>query len=76
MDEILTLEEMRERYPGEWVLIECLELDEENLRIIRGRVLAHSLDYEEIYRQLPGMRGQCMAIEYLGEVPEDIAVVV
>ena len=79
MDEILTLEEMRERYPGEWVLIGCVELDPD-MRIVQGKVLAHSLDRNEVYRQIPQMlliddQIVAVAVEYMGEVPEDVVVV-
>jgi hypothetical protein len=79
MDEILTLEEMKKRYSGEWVLIGCTELDPE-MRIIRGRILAHSLDRDEVYRQIPlsllvDDQIVALAVEYMGEVPEDVAVV-
>jgi hypothetical protein len=79
MDEILTMEEMRERYPGEWVLIGCTELDPE-MRILRGRILAHSLDRDEVYRQIPlsllvDDQIVALAVEYMGEVPEDVVVV-
>jgi hypothetical protein len=73
-DRILTLEEIREQYAGEWVLIEYVELDED-MQIVRGRVLAHSPDVEQIYRKLPSLRNQQVAIEYLGQVPEDVAVI-
>ncbi len=74
MSEVMSLQEMRERYYGQWVLVGYEELDDD-LTVRRGRVLAHSPDKDELYRQLLTLRGQRIAVEYLGEVPEDLAVV-
>lgn len=74
MDQVISLEAIREQYPGEWVLIAYAELDEQ-MRVIKGQVLAHSPDRDEIYRRLLSVRGQKVAVEYMGKVPEDLAVV-
>lgn len=74
MNQVLSLEAIKERYSGEWVLIAYKELDDE-MYVIRGQVLAHSPDRDEIYRKLLSVRGQQVAVEYMGEVPEDLAVV-
>ncbi len=69
----MKMEEIRKRYGGEWVLIEYTTLDEQ-LRVCEGEVIAHSANKDEIYRQLLNTRGKDVAIEYLGQVPEDLAV--
>jgi len=74
MDQTISMQAIRERYPGEWVLIAYTELDEE-MRVLQGEVIAHSSDRDEIYRQLFTVKGRQAAIEYTGEVPEDLAVV-
>lgn len=76
-DGILTMEEIREQYAGEWVLIECIELDED-LQVVRGRVLAHSFNDEEILQKFLELRDQQIpiALEYLGQIPEDVIVIV
>jgi len=38
-------------------------------------VLAHSKDKDEIYQKLLQIRPKEFSIEYTGEVPEDLAVV-
>lgn len=68
--EILTIEEIRNRYPKEWVLIAYRERDE-NLGIISGEVLAHSPDRKIIYNSLSLRQGRPVAIEYTGLI-EDI----
>ena len=74
MNQVMNIEAIRKQYVGEWVLIAYTELDDE-LRVVRGQVLAHSPDRDEIYRKLLSVGGQRVAVEYLGEVPEDLAVV-
>lgn len=70
---ILTLEEMKERYWGEWLLIDQAELDE-NMNVKRGRVLFHSTDQQELYDSLHLREGRAASIEYLGSIPDDYAV--
>ncbi len=74
MGEMLSIQEMRSQYPGEWLLIAYAELDDE-MSVIRGEVLAHSPDRDEIYRELLSVPGKSVAIEYAGAIPEDLAVV-
>lgn len=74
MVETLTLQEMWAQYPGEWLLIAVTGLDEDD-RVTGGRVLAHSPDRDAIYRRLLDVKGERVAIEYAGPIPEDLAVV-
>ena len=73
--EILTLEEIQERYPRQWVLIVEPELDEE-LNVIRGKVLAASPSRDEAYSKLSLRKGKLLATEYTGPVSDDLAVMV
>ena len=72
-EEILTLEEIQQRYPDEWVLIVEPEIDK-YLNVVRGKVLAHSPDRDEAYSQFPLAKGKPVAIEYTGPIPDDLAV--
>ena len=74
MSEIMGLQERRERYGGQWVLVGYEELDDD-LNVLRGEVLAHSPDKDGIYRHLMTMRGKKIAVEYMGEIPKDLVVV-
>ena len=74
MPEILSFEEMQHRYAGEWLLIAYTELDNE-MNVIRGKVLAHSLNRDDIYGAISSRDGQSVAIEYIGAIPEDLAVI-
>mgnify|MGYP003588564198 CR=1 FL=1 len=67
--EILSMEEIKEKYPQQWVLIAYTEEDE-YLNVIRGEVLAYSPERDDIYNYLPYTKGKAVAIEYTGPVPE------
>lgn len=72
--ENLTLEEIYSRYPDEWLLIAYTELDE-NLNVIRGKVIAHSPDRDLLYNQLSSTKDISVAIEYTGPIPENLAII-
>ena len=74
MSEIMTFEQIRQNYDGEWVLIAYSETDEE-LRVVKGKVIAHSANKEDIYRALEKVVEQPLAIEYMGQIPEDLAFI-
>ncbi|NJK73302.1 MAG: hypothetical protein HC849_05855 [Oscillatoriales cyanobacterium RU_3_3] len=68
---ILSLEEIFNLYPNRWVLIVNPELDEE-LNVIRGEVLAHAAERDEIYSKLSLRKGKSVAIEYTGSIADNI----
>ena len=74
MSEIMTFEEIKHHYDGQWVLIAYSETDED-LKVVKGQVIAHSANKEEIYQALESAGEQPMAIEYMGQVPEDLAFI-
>jgi hypothetical protein len=74
MAEILSWEEISRNFQGEWLLIIHAELDE-SMGIIRGQVLAHSPNQDDIYNALPLRQGHSASIEYVGEVPDDLAFI-
>lgn len=69
----MRIEEIRRRFEHEWVLIEYSELDEE-LNVVEGEVVAHSPDKNEIYSKMRHFEGGNVAVEYIGEYPEELAV--
>jgi len=72
--EILTIAEIRSRYPREWVLIADTESDE-HWNVIRGEVLVHSPDRDFVDKSLADFDHiTSIAIEYTGPLPEDDAV--
>ena len=74
MSEVLSYEEIKKRYPDEWLLIAEPVLDDED-NIVSGQVVAHSRNRDEVYRAILTVPGDHIAIEYTGEWPEDLAVV-
>ncbi|MEG4076368.1 hypothetical protein QUA30_27570 [Microcoleus sp. Pol14C2] len=73
--EILTAAEIRDRYPREWVLIADTESDD-LWNVIRGEVLAHSPEREEIDQALTKFKDiRSMSIEYTGPIPDDYSVI-
>ncbi|MGH7964358.1 MAG: alpha/beta hydrolase-fold protein [Candidatus Binatia bacterium] len=74
MTEILSAQEIQTRYDGEWVLIGDPEVDA-SLTVQRGRVLWHSKDRDEVYRQARLLKPKHSAFLFMGRLPKDMAVV-
>jgi hypothetical protein len=70
---ILTFEEIQHHYDGQWVLIADVEVDE-TFQVIRGEVLAHSTNRDDIYKALSLAQGKSVTLEYIGTPAEDWAV--
>lgn len=71
---ILTLEEIVTKYPNQWILIAYTELDE-NLNVVRGKVLANSENRDDIYDLLLSTKDISVATQYTGKIPENIVMV-
>jgi len=65
----MNMNEMIKKYPGEWLLIEYEELDED-LSVKRGKVIAHSPDKAKIYQRLMDTKGKNVSVEFAGRLPE------
>jgi hypothetical protein len=70
----LTLAEIHARFGSEWVLVGDPELDE-SLAVVRGRVLWHSPNRDDVYRKARELRPQHSAVLYTGILPDAAAVV-
>ena len=66
--------DIKNNFKNQWVLIEVEKVDE-SFNLLEGEVLAYSKDKDEIYQKLLKIRPKEFSIEYTGEVPEDLAVV-
>ena len=73
MDDILTLKEVDERYDSEWVMFGDPETDEHN-KVIRGKVLFHSKDRDEMYRKMIELRPKRAATHFTGSMPQGTAI--
>jgi hypothetical protein len=62
----MTLEEIKQQYPNQWVLIECPALDE-NLDPVNGTVIAHSESHDGILVALEKHGGKQIVIKYMGD---------
>ena len=67
-------DEIKEAFKDEWVLVQVEKVDE-SYNVIEGEVLAHSKDKDQVYQKLLQIRPKQFSIEYTGEIPEDLAVV-
>lgn len=62
----LSLSEIHQYYPNQWVLVIEPQLDD-NLNIIDGEVAYHTFDKEDLYNHLH-LSGECSsALEYTGD---------
>lgn len=74
MEAMLSLDDIQKIYHSEWVLLENPEVDE-HLDIVRGRVVFHSKDRDEVYRTMLKLRPTSSATIYTGTMPENTAIV-
>jgi hypothetical protein len=65
-------EEIEKQFNEEWLLIECINLDED-FRLLEGNVLYHNSDMDKVYKKLLELRPKEYTIEYIGNIPEDLA---
>jgi hypothetical protein len=69
---ILTIKQMHKCYENEWLLIAFTEVDDD-FNVLKGEVLAHSKDRDEVYRAFDRRQGKSVAVEYTGQIPADLA---
>ena len=74
MDEILTVAQIEAQFQSEWVLIEEPRTNEA-LEVQSGKVLYHSKDRDEVYREAVRLRPKRFAMLYTGTLPRDTAIV-
>ena len=74
MDRVLTLKQIEERFESEWVLVEDPETNDA-LEVQSGKVLSHSKDRDEVYREAVRLRPKRFAMLYTGTFPTDTAIV-
>ena len=67
--ERLTLNEMVEKYPDQWLFIVDSEINNETSELILGIVTAHSDLRDDVYSELRPLTSGAI-IRYTGEIPE------
>ena len=74
MSDVLTIAEIEAQFAAEWVLVEEPQTNAA-LEVQSGRVLYHSKDREEVYREAVRLRPKRFAMLYTGTLPQDTAIV-
>jgi hypothetical protein len=67
MDELLTVSEIKSRYPGEWVLVENPVTDKSQ-EVLSGKVCYHSRDRDDFDRKALALRPRHTAVIYVGDI--------
>ncbi len=65
----MSIEQIKEKYKDEWVLVEVLEEDDLG-RITRARIIAHSRNRDDTYDALKKTNVKHLAHFYTGEIPK------
>ena len=68
------LSKLKRRYPKEWLLLTNVVADELT-RPVKGKLVAHSKNRDDIYDRLAHIRAKSVSVEYTGKVPKDLVVV-
>lgn len=74
MSDVLTIAEIEAQFTAEWVLVEDPQTNDA-LEVQSGKILAHSKDRDEVYREAVRLRPKRFAMLYTGTLPKDTAVV-
>ena len=69
MGERLTIEELRERYEGEWVALVDVEVDEQDA-VVEGRIIAHDPSGDAVYDEIGRIKPKSFAVERFKELSE------
>jgi hypothetical protein len=69
----MKIEDILKQYHNEWLLIEVDKFDED-YKPIEGKVLAHSPIESVVLDALAKCESENVALEYTGEIPEDVGV--
>ena len=74
MERVMTIGEIESEFDSEWVLVDEPETNEQ-LEVLKGKVIHHSKDRDEVYRKAVSLRPKRSAILYTGRIPEGTVVV-
>jgi hypothetical protein len=73
MNRKMTIDEIYVAFDAEWVLLEDPETTE-SLEILRGTVLCHSKDRNEVYRKAMELRPKHSAFLFTGRIETKLAL--
>ena len=74
IEQEMTIQEIEKQFENEWVLVGDPETTE-TLEVIKGKILHHSRDRDEVYRKAVALRPKRSAILFTGQMPADTAIV-
>jgi hypothetical protein len=75
MAEVLTIDEIRARHDGEWVLVGD-PVQDEKLKVLAGTVLAHSKNRDDVYARAVELRPQRSAMLCFVPMPKDAIFII
>jgi hypothetical protein len=67
--ERLSIEDIEQRFPRQWVLIDDPEADQTEA-VLSGRVIWHSADKHEVYEKLRKLDSNDVAVFFTGPLPK------
>jgi hypothetical protein len=72
--EILTQDEIKSRYPNEWILVVKPKLSRK-LEVKSGVVACHNKKRDVVYRAMVKLKPKSSAVLYTGTVASDMAII-
>ena len=74
IEQEMTIQEIENQFENEWVLVGDPETTE-TLEVIKGKILHHSRDRDEVYRKAVALRPKRSAMLFTGKMPENTEIV-
>jgi len=74
MDRILSIKQIHAKYKSQWVLVENPVVTKD-LEVVRGKVVWHSKDRDELYAKALELRPKHPAIVFTGKIPKDMVII-
>ena len=74
VNKVMTIDEIESQFPSEWILVGD-PVTNEALEVLRGNVLWHSPDRDEVYRKAVELRPKRSAFLCTKEIPEGTTIV-
>lgn len=73
-ERVQTIQALKRRYPKEWLLLTHVTADELT-RPVKGELVAHSKNRDDIYDRLSSLRAKSVCVTYTGPIPKDLTVI-
>lgn len=67
--------QIKDRYIDQWVLLDNVEIGDD-MEILGGDVIYVRPNKDNVYRKLLEIKPKKSAIEFVGDIPEDIAMMI